>query len=200
MCHGYNHSSLHRKLSFFADIAKRYPHCAAKIFLPKNYLPIILLGIVQDNVHSVTTNFLVAFQFHLPYLTKDGSRTSVVVVTRPHVSVNMVLSLPLITATGVIINITDNAVDMKYLDCPPFLINFCRATKTLPAIDDNTTTHYVEFKDVHDILKKTNAFVAEVCNNFQLAKPNNVSNSETHRSVEARSNPNSVTTGRSIAT
>ena len=59
-----------RNYHSFAAIAKRYPHCVAKIFLPEDYLPIILWGIVQDNVHSVTTDLLVAFQFHLPYLTK----------------------------------------------------------------------------------------------------------------------------------
>ncbi len=184
---------------FFAAIAKRYPHCVAKIFLPEDYLPIILSGTVQDNAHSVTTDLSVAFQFHLPYLTKDGSTTSFVIATGPHVSVNTVLGLPLITATGMIINCVDNVVDAKYLNCPPFPINFCRATKTLPAVDDDTTTHYVEFEDVHGILKKTDSFVAGVCNNFQLAKPNTVSNSKMHRPVEAASNSNSVTTGRSIA-
>jgi hypothetical protein len=54
-------------------------------------------------------------------------------------------------------------------------------------------------KDVHGILKKADSFVAGVCNNFQLAKPNTVSNSETHQPVEAASNSNSLTTRRSIA-
>ncbi len=52
---------------FFAAIAKRYPHCVAKIYLPEDYSPIILSGIVQDNAHSVTTDLSVAFQFHLPF-------------------------------------------------------------------------------------------------------------------------------------
>ena len=132
---------------FFAAIAKRYPHCDAKIFLPENYLPIILLGIVQDITHSVTTNLLVAFQFHLPCLTKDGSIPSFVVATGPHVSVNMILGLPLITANGMVINTIE--------------------TITLPAIDDGTTTHYIEFEGVHSILKKTHTFVAGVCDDFQ---------------------------------
>ncbi len=98
-----------------------------------------------------------------------------------------------------VINYIDNVVDAKYLDCPPFPINFHRTTKTLPAIDDDSTTHYAEFEDVHGILKKTDSFIAEVGNNFQSAKPNTISKSETHRPVEAASNSNSVTTGRSIA-
>jgi hypothetical protein len=51
---------------FFAAIAKRYPHCVAKMCLPEDYSPIILSGVVQDNAHSVTTDLSMAFQFHLP--------------------------------------------------------------------------------------------------------------------------------------
>jgi len=130
-----------RNYHFFAAIAKRYPHCVAKIYLPEDYSPIILLGIVQDNAHSVTTDLSVAFQFHLPHLTKDGSPTSFVVATEPQVSVNTVLGLPLITATGMIIDYIDNMVEAKHLNCPPFKIEFRRAMKQIPAIDDDTTTH-----------------------------------------------------------
>jgi hypothetical protein len=128
---------------FFAAIAKRYPHCVSKIYLPEDYSPIILSGIVQDDARSVTTNLSVAFQFHLPYLTKEGSPTSFVVATGPQVSVNTVLSLPLITATGMIIDYVDNVVEAKHLDCPPFNIKFCRAMKHIPAFEDDATTHYV---------------------------------------------------------
>ncbi len=183
---------------FFAAIAKRYPHCVAKIFLPEDYSPIILSGIVQDNAHSVTTYLSVAFQFHLPYLTRDGSPTSFVIATRPQVSVNTVLGLPLITATGMIIDTVDNVVEAKHLDCPPFPLDFRHATKNIPAIDDDAPTHYVEFEDVHGILQKTNAFIAGMCDRIQSAKSSNVSNSGAHRQVEAVSDSDSVTTGKSI--
>ena len=184
---------------FFAAIAKRYPHCVAKIYLPEDYSPIILSGIVQDNAHSVTTDLSVAFQFHLPYLTKDGSPTSFVVATGPQVSVNTVLGLPLITATGMIIDYIDNVVEAKHLDCPPFKIEFRRATKHIPAIDDDATTHYVEFEDVHGILQKTDAYIAGLCERIQSAKSPTVSNSGAHRQVEAVSDSDSMTTIKSIA-
>jgi hypothetical protein len=130
---------------FFSAIAKRYPHCVAKIFLPKDYSPIILSGIVQDDLRAITTELAVAFQFHLPYPTKDGCQTSLMVATGPQMSVNMVLGLRLITATGMIINTVSNNVEAKHLDCHPFRINFCRTTKTIPAIEEDATTHYVEF-------------------------------------------------------
>jgi hypothetical protein len=155
---------------FFPAIAKRYSHCVAKIYLPEDYSPIILSRIIQDNAHSVTTDLSVPFQLHLPYLTKDGSPTSFVVATGPQVSMNTVLGLPLITATGMITNYIDNVVKAKHLDCPPFNIKFCRATKQIPAFDDDATTHYVEFKDVHGILQKTDTYIAGLCERIQSAR------------------------------
>ncbi len=57
-CNGNNH--------FYLTIAKWFPQCVAKIFLPEDYSPIILSGIAQDNSNAITTDLPVAFQFHLP--------------------------------------------------------------------------------------------------------------------------------------
>jgi hypothetical protein len=125
-------------------------------------------GIVQDNANAITTDLPVSFQFHLPYLTKDGNATSFVVATRPQVSMNMVLGLQLITATGMIINFTNNIVDVKHLDCPPFPIDFHCATKITPANDD-CPKNYIAFEDVQQVLQKTNAYITGVCKHFTLA-------------------------------
>jgi hypothetical protein len=98
-----------------------------------------------------------------------------------------------------IIDTVNNMVEAKHLDCPPFPTDLCRATKNIPALNKDATTHYVEFKDVHGMLKKTDSYIARVCNGIQLARLTTVSNSGVHRQVEAVSNSNSVTTGRSIA-
>ncbi len=121
-------------------------------------------------------------------------KTSFIVPTGPQVSVNMVLGLPLITATGMIINTVDNVMEAKHLNCPPFRINFCRATKTIPAIKEDATTHCVEFKDVQNVLAKTNAYIAGVCERYQLVKPPKIHISKPHRQVGAVSNSKSVST------
>ncbi len=117
----------------------------------------------------VLNKLLLAFQFHLPYFTKDGSATSFVVATGPHVSMNTVLGLLLITTTGMILDFNDNVVQAKNLDCPPFPIDFCHATETIPAIKDaeDPKSHYIEFKDVQQILQKTDAYIAGVCKRIQ---------------------------------
>ena len=73
---------------FFASVAKRFPHCVAKIFAPKDYSPIVLSGIVQSSEEAaVTTKLKVGWQFHIPYKTKEGDVESFAIATDPHVSV-----------------------------------------------------------------------------------------------------------------
>jgi hypothetical protein len=90
--------------------------------------------------------------------------------TMPQVSVNTVLGLLLITATGMIINFVDKVVEAKNLKCPPFKINFRCATKTVPANQNEVpTTHYIKFEDVQQILQMTDASIAGVCESLKSA-------------------------------
>jgi hypothetical protein len=60
---------------FFAGVTKRYLRCVAKILFPEpeDSSSTILSGIIQDDEKAITTDLPMAFQFHLPYFTKDGS-------------------------------------------------------------------------------------------------------------------------------
>ena len=110
---------------YFASLAKRFPHCLAKVFAPQDYAPIVLSGIVQSHQHeAVTTELEVGFQFHLPYKTTAGEETSFLIATGPQVSVNTILGLPFMQGTGMILDLVDNLAECKYLDCPAFLIDY----------------------------------------------------------------------------
>jgi hypothetical protein len=110
---------------FHASVAKRFPHCVEKVFIPKEYLLIVLSGIVQSSEHvAVTTKLEVGLQFHLPYKTRGGNDALFVIATGPHVSVNTILGLPFMQGTGMIIDLVDNVAECKYLNCPPFTIDF----------------------------------------------------------------------------
>ena len=99
-----------------------------------------------------------------------------------------------------VLGLNHRLVEAKHLDCPPFQLDFRHcATKHIPAIDEDATTHYFEFEDVHGILQKTAAFIPGLCNRIQSAKSSNISNSEAHRQVEAVSDSDNVNTGKSIA-
>ena len=106
-------------------LAKRFPHCVARIFAPKDCAPIILSGIVQPSDQAaVTTDLEVGWQFHLPYKTKSNEEAMCAIATGPHVSVNTIIGIPFQTATGTIIDLVNNRVECKYLDRPPFTIDF----------------------------------------------------------------------------
>ncbi len=143
-------------LHFFAALAKAYPHTVASVHSPKDYSPITLSGIVQQGGSSVTTDLTVGFQFHLPYLTREGTPTSLVVATGPGVTVNAILGLPFITKTKMVINTADQVAEMCAFDTPPFPIDFRRAMCAIPVIDEaaaaaNAALHAVVVADIEAI-------------------------------------------------
>jgi hypothetical protein len=109
---------------FFSALAKRYPHCLAKLRMPANYAPIVLSGIVQVNDAAVTTELEVGFQFHLPYRTSGSDSSSLLIAMSPNVLVNTIIGLPFIKATGMILDFVNDVVECKHLDCPPFPMDF----------------------------------------------------------------------------
>jgi hypothetical protein len=94
-------------LHFFAKIAKAFPHMVAAIYAPKDYAPITLSGIVEQNGESITTKLLVAFKFKLPYFTKDGNATTFMVAAGPNITVNTILGLPFIKQSKMIVDVAD---------------------------------------------------------------------------------------------
>jgi hypothetical protein len=124
---------------FFGSVAKRFPHCVSKIFIPKEYAPIVLSGIVLSNAALITTKLEVGFLFHLPYQTKKGNSALLMIATGPNVLVNTIIGLPFMKATGMILDLVDEVVDCKYFNCPPFPVDFCRTSNHVPVMDDGDT-------------------------------------------------------------
>jgi hypothetical protein len=139
---------------FFAPLAKRFPHCLAKVYAPQDYAPIILSGVVQSHQdEAVTTDLEVGFQFHIPYKTTDGDKSSLMIATGPHVSINTILGLPFMQGTGMILDLVDNLAECKYLDCPLFSIDFQRTSNHVPVTDKLSTE--VQVTEIHrDVIRK----------------------------------------------
>ena len=83
----------------------------------------------------MTTKLEVGWLFHLPYRTKEGDVATFGIATGPHVSFNAILGLPFQDATGMVIDLVDKVVECKYLDCPPFTINFRCTPNHVPVMD-----------------------------------------------------------------
>jgi hypothetical protein len=121
---------------FFALVANSFSHCITKMYTPDDYAPIVLSGVVQLNQESVTTELEVGFLFHLPYQTREGNTSSLMVATGPNVSVNNILGLPFMKATGMILDLVDEVADCRYFDCPPFPVDFFRISNHVPVLDN----------------------------------------------------------------
>jgi hypothetical protein len=120
-------------LFFMEAVIRQYPHILKKLYLPEKYTSIVLSGIVTANNDTpVTTELLVGFKIHLPYMTKDGNETSFLVATGADVAMNLIIGLPFIKATGMIGDFVDNVCQAKHLLCDPFPIDFRHATKSIP--------------------------------------------------------------------
>jgi len=132
---------------YMEAVARQYPQILKAIYLPEDYAAIIFSGIVTSSALApITTELSVGFEIHLPYVTKDGNDTSLLIAADPDVAVNLILGLPFIKATGMIIDFIDNICDAKHLICDPFPIDFCRAMKSIPVIGDHdASSHSVEF-------------------------------------------------------
>jgi hypothetical protein len=95
----------------------------------------VLSGIIQANNAAVTTELEVGFQFHIPYCTSGSDSLSLLVATGPNVSVNTIIGLPFIKATGMILDFVNNVAECKHLDCPPFPMDFWHTKNHVPVAE-----------------------------------------------------------------
>ncbi len=99
----------------------------------------------------------VGFQFHLPYLTKEGDPTSILIATGPHVTVNIIVGLPFIQATCAIIDLLDNVAELRALEAPPFPLEFRRATVHVPVMEGGDEQPIHLTNAAADVISEINA-------------------------------------------
>lgn len=146
---------------YFATIVKHHPECVKRIYVPEDYAPIILSGIVQrEDQVPITTELNVGFDLHMPYCTRDGTTTSVAFATGPHVSVNALLGKPFLKATGLILDLNDDKVQLKKLDCGLFNIEYKRTCNTAPVMEQVAVSHLNgRLCDIVEIVTRLEEFI-----------------------------------------
>ncbi len=147
-------------LYFLAEISKAYPHTVASIHSPADYSSITVSGIVQQGGTSVTTHLTIGFQYHLPYLTPEGTPTNSVVAAGCNVTVDVNLGLPFITRTKMIIDTSDYVAKLRAFDTPQFPLDLCCAICGIPVIDEKKATAMAALHV--NIVKDVNSIVAHV--------------------------------------
>ena len=110
-----------RYYSYLMSLAKSYPHCLYRLYTLKEYAPITLSGIVQNNNSlAVTTVLDCTFMFHLPYkLRSNGGDTMIAITAGKDVAVNVILGLPFITSMNMVLDFNDNVATCNAIDHLP---------------------------------------------------------------------------------
>eukprot|EP00956_Cyclotella_meneghiniana_P037712 scaffold143282_cov76-Cyclotella_meneghiniana.AAC.3 len=143
-------------LPFLVKLATMYPWAVHEVFTAKSHSPITLYGVVKENDKGmpVTTELPVAFNFHLPYYTKDGQTSTLMVAAGHHVNVNMILGLPFLEAARSLIDLDDNVIDFRALECPPFPIISRRATLDIPVDADSNAAGAAVYEPYQEFIEE----------------------------------------------
>ena len=149
---------------YMEAVVRGYPHILKAIYLSNDYVAIVLSGIVTSSSDAlITTELPVGFEIHLPYSTKDGNDTSLLVAAGPNVAVNLILGLQFIKATGMIVNFVDNVCQAKHLLCDSFPIDFRKAMKSIPVLGDrDAARNGVDYSEVNHVLGQLRRHFARV--------------------------------------
>jgi hypothetical protein len=138
-----------------------------------------LVFVKSSDKAAVTTDQEVGWQFYLPYKTKSGEDAMFAVVTGPHLAVNTILGIPFQKHTGGIIDLINDRVQCKYLDCPPFTIDFRQTLNHVPVMDEPSAQTQAHFstnysrviKDIENLEQLYDAKVLAICSTTVSKKP-----------------------------
>ena len=131
-CAGLNTGSF----DYLMALAKRYPHCLYRLYTSKEYVPITLSGIVQNEDTAVTTSLDCTFQFYLPYkLRGTGEDCLLSIAAGKSVTVNVILGMPFILSMKMVLDFVDNVATCNAIDHKPFPIKYRRTSNAVPAVD-----------------------------------------------------------------
>lgn len=149
---------------FISAIAKHFPHCVEEIQTEKTRQKITLSGVVQQGGAALTTDLPIAVKFKLPFFTKDGSPTSLMVACGKDVSSNCIFGLPFLQAAGAVTDLVNGCVEFTNLDAEPFPIEFARSMVSVPNVSRvDVGCNYTNYNDVLTEVANIDASVANAC-------------------------------------
>lgn len=154
-------------IRYIAGLAKQYPNTLVRLYAPSDYRPIVLSGIdrsAKDEEHLASTELDCAFEFNLPFYGRDGSTVSIMIATGANVSVNSILGLPFLKGCGGIIDLVNDLVDLRHLDCPPFKFKFLSPTCYAPETSNAAPAALATVTPAHQrVIDEIDNLVAFVC-------------------------------------
>ena len=167
-------------------IMEKCPKAVKSITYAKDkFCPIVLSGIVTDSNGDTTTKptatLPVVVEYQLPFLTKQGHKTSIKIALGKDVSVNTILGLPTIQPAKMSLDLTDDVVESGVLNTEPFPVIYQPTSISTPnfsKIDSGNSSllitevayDHVLIKDIQacrTFITKEVKFAEAICNDFE---------------------------------
>jgi hypothetical protein len=108
-------------------IAEKFPELVKSlVYAEDKYAPLTLSGIVTENKESgvismkPTATLPAIIEYWLPFLTKEGHRTTLKIALGKVVLVNTIIGMPMIKPAKLSSNLIDDVVESGVLDTEPF--------------------------------------------------------------------------------
>lgn len=169
---------------YLSALAKRFPQAVAAIYTAEHHEEIRLTGIVQVDGNAVSTSLPIAFCFHTTLKTRDGAPVQVSIACGPSVSVNLILGIPFLKSAKGLIDLNDNVIEFKALDCSPLPLRHQVARLDVPKpVGNPAAVNHGKYAPFIAQLTKLDAVVAGV---FATLKSSDGSSTVASKSKRAR--------------
>jgi hypothetical protein len=125
-------------LGHHLPIAEKFPQLVKSlVYAADKYAPLTLSGIVSDKEGSITdmkptATLPAVIEYWLPFLTKEGHRTTLKIALGQSVSVNTIIGMPIIRPAKLSLDLVDDVVESGVLDTEPFPVAYRPTIQSMP--------------------------------------------------------------------
>jgi hypothetical protein len=117
-------------------IAEKYPELVKSLtFAESKYTPLRLSGIVQGKSKAESkpsASLPIVIEYWMPFLTKEGQKTTLKIALGDNVSVNTIIGIPMIRPAKLSFDLIDNVVEPGILDTEPFAVTYRPTVQSSP--------------------------------------------------------------------
>jgi hypothetical protein len=118
-------------------IAERYPELVKSLtYTADKYSPLTLSGIVHGDEEKTSKQpsaiLPIVIEYWMPFLTKEGHKTTLKIALGNQVSVNTIIGMPMIRPAKLSFDLVDNVVEPGILDTEPFPVIFRPTIQSAP--------------------------------------------------------------------
>jgi hypothetical protein len=170
-------------------IAERYPELVKSLtYTADKYTPLTLSGIVHGDKDAASQKpsaiLPIVIEYWMPFLTKEGHKTTLKIALGNEVSVNTIIGMPMIRPAKLSFDLVDNVVESGILDTEPFPVIYRPTIQSAPDFSQASSDDPKLFQSITDYDHVTSAEVI-ACT---LAMTTDLATADFARPISSKSN------------